>query len=255
MTLDKPTNSKAYARHLLKHIFSEVRDSRRVMPQPEYQAIASRIGLRDDQLSTALQELKYDNLIALDSAGVRLTPQGVNDGDHLHTRPLRPLVRDPLPDSLEEVRLEIRYFAGEKSGHLRGTPEWDWIAGRLEDLRHLESMMVQSTAGAVYVLSGQQARLNINSVDNSTNAISISETDVFPKLRSELNAKVPDQARREEIIAVVNDLEAARGSSSYAEKFTGFLSVAADVMTIISPFIPVLRRSNKRSFSAALGKR
>jgi hypothetical protein len=242
MTLDKPTNSKAYARHLLKHIFSEVRDSRRVMPQPEYQAIAAKIGLRDDQLSTALQELKYENCIALDSAtqGVQLTPQGVQEGDYLHTRPLLPLVREPLPESLEEVRLEIRYFAREKSGNLRGTPEWDWINGRLEDLRHSESMMVKETAGTVYVLSGQQAKLNINSIDNSVNSISISETDVFPKLRSELNAKMPDPARRQEIIAVVNELEEARGSRSYAEKFTSFLSVAADVMTIIGPFIPVL---------------
>jgi hypothetical protein len=67
MTLDKPTNSKAYARHLLKHTFSEVRDSRRLVPQSDYQALAAKIGVRNDQLSTALQELKYDNLIALDS--------------------------------------------------------------------------------------------------------------------------------------------------------------------------------------------
>jgi hypothetical protein len=242
MTFDKPTNSKAYARHLLKHIFSEVRDSRRVMPLTEYQAIAAKIGLRDDQLSTALRELKYDNCLALDSTtqGVQLTPQGVQEGDYLHTRPLLPLVRDPLPESLEEVRLEIRYFAREKSGNLRGTPEWDWIDGRLVDLRHLESMMVKETAGTVYVLSGQQAKLNINSIDNSVNSISISEADVFPKLRSELNAKVPDPVRRQEILAGVDELEKARGSSSYAEKFTSFLSVMADVMTIIGPFVPVL---------------
>lgn len=59
MTLDKPTNSKAYARSLLKSIFAEVRDSRRVVPLSEYQALAAKIGLRDDQLSTALKELKY----------------------------------------------------------------------------------------------------------------------------------------------------------------------------------------------------
>jgi hypothetical protein len=212
------------------------------MPQPEYQALAAKIGLRDDQLSTALQELKYDNLIALDSTtkGVQLTPQGVHDGDYLHTRAVRPLVRDPLPESLEEVRLEIRYFAHEKSGNLRGTPEWDWANGRLDDLRHLESMMVKETAGTVYVLSGPGAHVNVHSTDNSTTLISISEADVFPKLRSELNAKVPDTVRRQEIIAVVNELEQARGSNTYAAKFTSFLSSAADVMTIISPFITVL---------------
>jgi hypothetical protein len=55
-----------------------------------------------------------------------------------------------------------------------------------------------------------------------------------------LNAKVPDPVRRAEIIARVDELEQARSSSSYAEKFTTFLSITADVMTIIGPFIPVL---------------
>lgn len=51
---------------------------------------------------------------------------------------------------------------------------------------------------------------------------------------------MPDPVRRQEIIAGVNELEEARGSSTYAERFTSFLSGAADVMTIISPFITVL---------------
>ena len=89
-------------------------------------------------------------------------------------------------------------------------------------------------------MSGTGARVNVNSTDNSVNTILISEADVFPKLRSELNAKVPDPARRQEIITVVNELEEARGSSTYAEKLRSFLSIAADVMTVIGPFIPVL---------------
>jgi hypothetical protein len=101
-------------------------------------------------------------------------------------------------------------------------------------------MMVKETGGTVYVLSGPGARVNVNSTDNSTNWISISEADVFPKLRNELNAKVADPVRRQEIIVGVNELEQSRGSGSYAEKFTSFLSCAADVMTIISPFIQAL---------------
>ena len=116
MPLDKPTNSKAYARHFLKHVFLVVRDSKRVMLPTEYKDLAAKIGFRDDQLSTALQELKHDNLIARDSTtrGVLLTGVDVYEGDYWHQRPLLPLVRDPLPESLEEVRAEIRYFSHEK---------------------------------------------------------------------------------------------------------------------------------------------
>jgi hypothetical protein len=75
-----------------------------------------------------------------------------------------------------------------KSGNLHGTPEWDWANGRLEDLRHFESMSVKEATGTVYVLNGPGERAYVNSTDNSTNTIAISEADVFPKLRSELNA-------------------------------------------------------------------
>jgi len=248
MPLDKPTNSKAYARHFLKHVFLAVRDSKRVMPPTEYKDLAAKIGLRDDQLSTALQELKYDNLIALDSTtqGIRLTPQGVHEGDYLHQRPLLPLLRDPLPESLEEVRLEIRYFAKERSANLPGTPEWDWANGRLDDLRHSESMMLRDVGSTVYILSGQSARVNVNSTDNSVNTISISEADVFPRLRGEIEAKVTDALRRQQLLANLDELELSKSSSTYAEKFTNFISFSADVMTIVGPFLPLLAAFHSR---------
>jgi hypothetical protein len=242
MHINRPTNSKAYARQLLKYVFQAVRDSRRVVLPDEYRAIAEKNALSPSHLLTALKELKHENQISLDSVtqGIMLTPQGVQDGDYLNLRQVEPHHGDPLPETLEEIRLEIKFFANKKSRELPHSNDWDWFDGRLNDLRHAESMMIKETAGNVYVLSGQQSRLNINSTDNSTNAISISEADVFPKLRGELNAKLLDPLRRQEIIARVDELEQARGSGSYAEKFTSFLSVAADVMTIIGPFIPVL---------------
>jgi hypothetical protein len=242
MTLDKPTNSKAYARLLITRIFSKVRETRRVMPPLEYKALAHEAGLNDSQLSQAIRELKRDNLIALDNMtqGVRLTPDGVRDGDFWQYKAATVLNGDPPPESLEEIRAELRHLNKELSTTLPGTPEWKWNEARINMLMHTENIMVKETGGTVYVLSGPGARVNVNSTDNSTTWISISEADVFPKLRSELNAKVADPVRRQEIVVGVNELEQARGSSTYAEKFTSFLSCAADVMTIISPFIQAL---------------
>jgi hypothetical protein len=240
--LDRPTNSKGYARLLVTRIFSNVRETGRVMPPLEYKALAHEAGLNDSQLDRAIRELKREYLVALDNTtqGIRLTPEGIRQGDFWRYKAATVLNSDPMPESLEEIRAELQYVNNELASTLPGTPEWKWLESRRNLLMHRESIMVQETKGTVYVLSGPGARVNVNSTDNSTTWISISEVDVFPKLRSELNAKVADPARRQEIIEGVNELEQARGSSTYAEKFTSFLSSAADVMTIISPFITVL---------------
>jgi hypothetical protein len=105
MTLDKPTNSKGYARLLVKHIFSKVRETGRVIPPLEYKTLAHEIGLNDSQLSQAIRELKRENLIALDNTtqGMRLTGDGVQQGDYWQTRAATILNNDPFPESLEEV--------------------------------------------------------------------------------------------------------------------------------------------------------
>ena len=156
------------------------------------------------------------------------------------TRAATVLNSDPPPESLEEIRAELQHLNKELSTTLPGTHEWKWIEARINLLMHRENIMVKETGGTIYVLSGPGAHVNVNSTDNSTNRISISEVDVFPKLRSEFDEKVADPMRRQEIIVGVNELEQARGSSTYAEKFTSLFSWAADVMTIIAPFIPVL---------------
>ena len=43
----------------------------------------------------------------------------------------------------------------------------------------------------------------------------------------------------------MNELEEARGSSTYAEKFTNFISFSADVMSIIGRFYHYLLRSTR----------
>jgi hypothetical protein len=242
MPLDKPTNSKGYARLLLKHIFSKVRDTRRMMPPMEYRALAELIGLSDSQLSVALQELIRESWIALDNTtqGIRLTPDGVNAGDYWQYRAESVLNNDPLPESLPEIRMEIGHFAHERSTTMPKTPEWEWINGRLEDLRHRENMMTKQAGSTVYVQSGSGGRLNVNSTDNSVNIISISEIDVFPKLRQEIEANVIDPVKRRDIMAKLDELEQSKGTPTYAARFRDFIGVTADIMTIIGPFIQPL---------------
>jgi hypothetical protein len=92
----------------------------------------------------------------------------------------------------------------------------------------------------IYNLHGANARVNIQSHDQSTNVVNVSATDLFNELRKALSEKVQDEARRKELIRKVAELESTEGSPSYVEKYKEFMAVAADHITVIAPFIPAL---------------
>jgi hypothetical protein len=226
MPLDKTTNAGGRARLLLKHLFLKVRETGRRVPVAEYRA--SQIGLSELQQS-ALQQAA--------ESGIYLTHNGVQTGDYLQTRQPVILLNDPLPDDLLDIRTELHHFAQERSRTLPGMPEWEWIEGRIDDLRHLENSMREQAGSTVYIQSGPGGRLNVNSTDNSMNVVSISEGGVFPRLRQEIEANVIDPAKRQEIVAKLDELEQSKGTPTYAARFRDFIAVTADIVTVIGPFI------------------
>jgi hypothetical protein len=239
MRLEKPTNAGARARLLLKQLFMKVRETGRRVPVEEYRAL--QIGLSQSQLLSALQQLIRDGAIGVEAeSGIYLTHNGVQTGDYLQTRQPVILLKDPLPDDPLDIRTELRHFAQERSGTLPSMPDWEWIKGRIDDLRHLENSMKEQAASTVFIESGPGGRLNINSTDNSENVVSISEGDVFPRLRQEIEANVIDPAKRQEIVGKLDELEQSKGIPTHAATFRDFIGVTADFMTIIGPFIQPL---------------
>jgi hypothetical protein len=116
--LTSPTNENSYARHFLKHIFLKVPDSRHPVPRPEYEALATQLGLSDRQLAAAIKVLKHRNRVGIDPAtqSIVLTPDGVHEGDYLQYREPSVDLNDPLPETLTETRAEIRHVFGERQG-------------------------------------------------------------------------------------------------------------------------------------------
>ena len=102
--------------------------------------------------------------------------------------------------------------------------------------------MTKEARSTIYVQqSGAGARINVNSTDTSVNVVSIAEDAVFPRLRNEIEANVKDSLKRQQYLSLAPDeLEQSKGSPSYAAKFKDFISVTADLMTIIGPFIQPL---------------
>lgn len=88
---------------------------------------------------------------------------------------------------------------------------------------------------------GANARINQNSSDHSINITIESADGVFNDLRSELRASIADSQKQQELLQLVDEMQESKDDQ---EKMSGklgqFISKGADVMTIISPFIPLL---------------
>ncbi len=88
-------------------------------------------------------------------------------------------------------------------------------------------------------MSGPNARINVNSTDNSTNIASALNEQLFVRSRETANA-ITDESQRAQILARLDDLERAKESGGFVSAFQSFIGSVADYMTIFSPFIPAL---------------
>jgi hypothetical protein len=87
-------------------------------------------------------------------------------------------------------------------------------------------------------VSGPNARLNVGSTDNSTNIVG--NTTVFGDLANAIANGVTDTAAREELLAAINAMQQAHGSGGFVGAYQKFMSLAADHMGVIGPFLPAL---------------
>jgi hypothetical protein len=105
--------------------------------------------------------------------------------------------------------------------------------------RRLRARPKGATVTNVYHLTGPGSRVNVNSVDNSTN-LTITESQLFSKLRKEITANVQPNEKRDRILEKIEALEKEPNSRSLWDRYTELVAVAADHMTLLCPFIPAL---------------
>jgi hypothetical protein len=88
--------------------------------------------------------------------------------------------------------------------------------------------------------SGHNARVNVNSVDNSVNNVTDGSDAAFDGISSVITSSISEAAGRDALLALVQELKVARGSPGFKEKYQSFISLAANHMTLLAPFIPAL---------------
>ncbi|QHN03407.1 hypothetical protein FTO74_08555 [Granulicella sp. WH15] len=91
----------------------------------------------------------------------------------------------------------------------------------------------------IYNVHGPNARVNLQSVDSSSNIANIGETELFDKIRSAIEAGVLGP-QREQMLSAVTELQTSAGTESYSDKFQKLFSVSANAMTVLGPFLPAL---------------
>ena len=93
---------------------------------------------------------------------------------------------------------------------------------------------------SVYVSDSPHARVNLQSVDNSSNVVSIQAHDVFQQTRHLIETSVVEDAERVLLLESVNDMEAAHNRGDLIGPYKHFMGLAADHVSVLAPVISTL---------------
>lgn len=179
-------------------------------------------------------------------------------------RKLRETFGDTLPDELKDAPSDQFLWYRSLARNLRfyspgsvGYPLNDkgervgWIAtGSIENpaavsaahCLELAAMTAEESppSGPLTInVSGQNARLNVGSVDNSSNVVSSTHAKVFAEARQAVETQVAGKSR-DALLTRLEALEKAVNTPSYAARYKEFIQLAADHVTTLAPVITAL---------------
>jgi hypothetical protein len=87
-------------------------------------------------------------------------------------------------------------------------------------------------------LHGPNSRINFSSTDNSTNVVH--QASPFGEIRAALEQGIADATERTRLQTALKGLEVSTERESGTKRYEEFISAAANHMTLIAPFLPVL---------------
>jgi hypothetical protein len=86
---------------------------------------------------------------------------------------------------------------------------------------------------------GQNNRLNVGSVDNSSNVIASSQTTVFEQARKTIAEQIDGEAKTA-LLAKLDELQKAANTPSYPARYKEFMQTAADHVAVLGPIVTAL---------------
>ena len=159
----------------LRRFAGDKRLNARITPM-EWVAIAKKAGLSDQSRSEAITDLLRNKFIAFQPETTQIIAfslEGVEVADELVKE--KPKLEDPIPQTLDAIRSETAYWTQDLTTCDPGSKWWEWVQARLAELRQIEQRLNSSTVVSTHPaiqanFYGANARLNLNSVDQSSNS-------------------------------------------------------------------------------------
>jgi hypothetical protein len=96
----------------------------------------------------------------------------------------------------------------------------------------------ESPMRQIFNVHGPNARVNIDSMDNSTNVVH--QGRPFLDLRKDIESGIAEGVERTAILEGLSHLEAATDRESGTKRYQEFIAAAANHMTLIGPYLPAL---------------
>jgi hypothetical protein len=121
--------------------------------------------------------------------------------------------------------IDVRYFGSKKHGF----PAYEC------DLK-TQSNIAPKAQNTVFNISDAE-KININSIDNSVNNITITPDEVFDKLSDVI---VTQLNNNQELLKLLAEMKIEKGKPNFALKYKNFIELASPHMSIIAPFISAL---------------
>ena len=87
-------------------------------------------------------------------------------------------------------------------------------------------------------VSGENARVNIGSTDNSTNVVN--NSGVFADLIHAIEGGLTNKTQKAVLIEAVKEMEKTKGTGGFIAAYQKFMGLAADHLGVITPFLPAL---------------
>jgi hypothetical protein len=142
-----------------------------------------------------------------------------------------------LPNGLPEsyLVLDRGYHEAPQRRGMPGIPPHYQVEVRKESRPTLGA-----PSSAVYNLYGANPRVNIQSHDASLNVVNVSSENLFAELRKVIEENVPDVQQKADLLGHVDQMEKAKGTPGFTERYKAFVAVIADHFTLIQPFLPAL---------------
>lgn len=92
-------------------------------------------------------------------------------------------------------------------------------------------------------IQGENARINIDSTDNSYNSVvSVYDKEIFSHMRESLAAADCSDDIKISINEAIDGMEKSIGKNDFKEKYQKFISIAADHMSVFGPFLAALSK-------------